>query len=103
MSGVVINHVTKSFENENEPSGYKFVLKDVNLSIRQNEFICILGKTDCYHFCTNGSHCAGEAGIMTIGIGLSKESLAHTVNEYIEVQQLTKAIEAYCCVMSALL
>ena len=47
MSGVVINHVTKSFENENEPSGYKYVLKDVNLSIRQNEFICILGKSGC--------------------------------------------------------
>ncbi len=60
-------------------------------------------KTDCYHFCTNGSHYAGEAGIMTIGIGPSKENLAHTVNEYIEVEQLTKAVEAYCCVMSALL
>lgn len=60
-------------------------------------------KTDYYHFCTNGSHYAGEAGIMTIGIGPSKENLAHTVNEYIEVEQLTKAVEAYCCVMSALM
>lgn len=56
-----------------------------------------------YNFCTNGSHYAGEAGIMTIGLGPSVENLAHTINEYIEVEQLTKSVEAYTCVMSALL
>ena len=43
-----------------------------------------------YNFCTNGSHYAGEAGIKTFGLGPSKENLAHTVNEYIEIDQLTK-------------
>ncbi|MBU5421041.1 peptidase dimerization domain-containing protein, partial [Acetanaerobacterium sp. MSJ-12] len=40
-----------------------------------------------YNFCTNGSHYAGEANIKTLGIGPSKENLAHTVNEYIEIEQ----------------
>lgn len=56
-----------------------------------------------YNFCTNGSHYAGEAGIKTFGLGPSRENLAHTVNEYIEVEQLTKVTECYYSVMEALL
>ena len=56
-----------------------------------------------YNFCTNGSHYAGEAGIKTLGIGPSKESLAHTVNEYVEISQLYKVTEAYYGTMKALL
>lgn len=56
-----------------------------------------------YNFCTNGSHYAGEAGIKTFGLGPSRENLAHTVNEYIEVEQLTKVTECYYGVMEALL
>ena len=56
-----------------------------------------------YQFCTNGSHYAGEAGIRTIGLGPSRENLAHTVNESIEIDQLFKATEAYGAVMQALL
>ena len=56
-----------------------------------------------YNFCTNGSHYAGEAGIKTIGMGPSKENLAHTINEYIEIQQLTKVTENYYGIMKALL
>ncbi|WP_196598803.1 YgeY family selenium metabolism-linked hydrolase [Pectinatus frisingensis] len=56
-----------------------------------------------YNFCTNGSHYAGEAGIKTVGMGPSKENIAHTVNEYIEIEQLTKAVECYQAVMKALL
>lgn len=56
-----------------------------------------------YNFCTNGSHYAGEAGIKTLGIGPSKENLAHTINEYIEIDQLTKVTECYYGVMEALL
>ena len=48
-----------------------------------------------YSFCTNGSHYAGEAGIQTIGFGPSRENLAHTIDEYIEVDQLLKATEGY--------
>ena len=56
-----------------------------------------------YNFCTNGSHYAGEAGIKTFGLGPSQENLAHTVNEYIEIDQLTKVTDCYYDVMKALL
>lgn len=56
-----------------------------------------------YSFCTNGSHYAGEAGIRTVGMGPSRENLAHTDDEYIEVEQLTKAGESYYAIMKALL
>ncbi|MGO5053062.1 YgeY family selenium metabolism-linked hydrolase [Lachnospiraceae bacterium LCP25S3_G4] len=56
-----------------------------------------------YDFCTNGSHYAGEAGIKTLGIGPSKETLAHKINEYIEIDQLLKATQCYYGTMKALL
>lgn len=56
-----------------------------------------------YNFCTNGSHYAGEAGIKTFGLGPSRENLAHTLNEYIEIDQLVKVTECYYGVMEALL
>ncbi len=56
-----------------------------------------------YNFCTNGSHYAGEAGIPTLGLGPSREDLAHTVDEYIELDQLYKVTECYYAVMRALL
>lgn len=48
-----------------------------------------------YSFCTNGSHYAGEAGIPTIGFGPSWENLAHTIDEYIEVENLYIGMNAY--------
>lgn len=48
-----------------------------------------------YSFCTNGSHYAGEKGIKTIGFGPSKENLAHTIDEYIEQEQLFIGAEGY--------
>lgn len=60
--------------------------------------LCSVGlqpKITQYSFCTNGSHYAGEAGIKTIGFGPSKENLAHTVDEYIEVEQLLQATKGY--------
>lgn len=56
-----------------------------------------------YNFCTNGSHYAGEANIPTIGMGPSVESLAHTIDEYIEIDQLLKVTECYYGIMEALL
>lgn len=56
-----------------------------------------------YNFCTNGSHYAGEAGIKTFGLGPSQENLAHTIDEHIEIEQLTKVTDAYYAVMKALL
>lgn len=56
-----------------------------------------------YNFCTNGSHYAGEAHIKTLGMGPSRENLAHTVDEFIELDQLTKAVGCYEALMKALL
>lgn len=56
-----------------------------------------------YNFCTNGSHYAGEAGIRTIGMGPSLESLAHTIDEYVSLDQLTGVTERYIGILRALL
>lgn len=53
-----------------------------------------------YSFCTNGSHYAGEAGIKTIGFGPSRENLAHTIDEYIETEQLVKSAQGYYGIIS---
>ena len=55
-----------------------------------------------YSFCTNGSHYAGEKGIATIGYGPSYENLAHTVDEYIDLEQLTGAVDGYQAIIQAL-
>lgn len=56
-----------------------------------------------YSFCTNGSHYAGEAGIKTIGFGPSKENLAHIIDEYIEIDELLKAVKGYYAIAKAML
>lgn len=56
-----------------------------------------------YSFCTNGSHYAGEAGIQTIGFGPSRENLAHTIDEHIEVEQLLGATRGYYAIIQSLL
>lgn len=48
-----------------------------------------------YSFCTNGSQSAGARGIPTLGFGPSRENLAHSVDEYIEVAQLLGAYNGY--------
>ncbi|UIJ38635.1 YgeY family selenium metabolism-linked hydrolase [Desulfobaculum bizertense] len=60
-------------------------------------------KIDHYAFCTNGSHYAGEAGIKTFGFGPSLETLAHTDDEYIELDQLYKAVAGYTAISTSLL
>ncbi len=59
--------------------------------------------TTHYSFCTNGSHYAGEAKIQTLGFGPSPENLAHTIDEYIEVEQLLGATRGYYAIIDALL
>ena len=56
-----------------------------------------------YSFCTNGSHYAGEAKIKTIGFGPSRENLAHIIDEYIEIEQLVKAMNGYYGIAKMLL
>ena len=54
-----------------------------------------------YSFCTNGSHYAGEAGIPTVGFGPSTERLAHTIDEYIEIDQLVGAAKGFYGIMQS--
>ncbi len=56
-----------------------------------------------YDFCTNGSYYAGEKGVKTIGLGPSKENLAHTIDEYIEINQLIGAANSYNSILKALM
>ncbi len=56
-----------------------------------------------YSFCTNGSHYAGEKGIKTLGFGPSLESLAHTVDEYVLIDQLNGSADGYMKLIDALL
>lgn len=58
---------------------------------------------DYWPFCTNGSHYAGEKHINTIGFGPSQETLAHTIDEYIEEEQLIKATQGYIGICNAFL
>ncbi|MBE6066038.1 YgeY family selenium metabolism-linked hydrolase [Clostridium cochlearium] len=60
-------------------------------------------KISQYSFCTNGSHYAGEAGIKTLGFGPSNETLAHTIDEYIEIKELVKATKGYEAIIEGLL
>ena len=56
-----------------------------------------------YNFCTNGSHYAGEENIPTLGFGPSRESLAHTTDEYIELSELQAAARGYLAIMECFL
>jgi putative selenium metabolism hydrolase len=56
-----------------------------------------------YQFCTNAAYSAGAAGVPTIGFGPSSESLAHMVDEYIEIDQLVSACHGYRAIGEALL
>ncbi len=63
----------------------------------------IASKISHYAFCTNGSHYAGEKSIPTLGFGPSLENLAHTIDEYIELEQLQKGTSGYRVILKALL
>ena len=55
-----------------------------------------------FDFCTNGSASCGEAGIPTVGFGPSLETLAHVVDEYIEIDQLTRACRGFAGILGQL-
>ena len=56
-----------------------------------------------YNFCTNAAYSVGQAGIPTIGFGPSPEELAHIVDEYVEVQQLTQTADGYAGIILGVL
>src|SRR5690606_28505152 len=53
------------------------------------------GELGAYSFCTNGSGSAGVLGIPTIGYGPGRESEAHIVDEWLELDQLYSATAGY--------
>lgn len=55
-----------------------------------------------YAFCTNASSFCGELGIPTVGFGPSRENLAHTADEYIEISQLERACRGFQGILRAL-
>jgi acetylornithine deacetylase/succinyl-diaminopimelate desuccinylase-like protein len=54
-----------------------------------------------YSFCTNGSHYAGEAGIKPSASDL-REKTWHTIDEYIEIDQLTGSASGYYSIIQTL-
>lgn len=48
-----------------------------------------------YSFCTNGSYSLGRKGIPTLGYGPGYEHVAHTTDEYLELDQLFGAVTGY--------
>jgi len=48
-----------------------------------------------YQFCTDGSESAGKRHIPTIGIGPGKASMAHVVNECVELEKVFLAADIY--------
>ena len=60
-------------------------------------------ETSTYGFCTNGSLTAGLRGVTTIGYGIGREEVAHTVDEYIEIDKLHKGTAGYTAVVASLL
>ncbi len=62
----------------------------------------IRARLRCYDFCTNGSGSAGREGIPTIGFGPGEESLAHIRDEYVETEELYRALEGYRAIAEGL-
>jgi putative selenium metabolism hydrolase len=55
-----------------------------------------------YHFCTNAAYSIGEAGVPTIGFGPSNEAVAHTADEFVEIDELIEAAHGYKAIFRGL-
>ena len=61
-------------------------------AVKNNRISIVMGY---WGFCTNGVESMGNRKINTIGFGPGNEELAHTTDEYVEVQQLYDAYNVY--------
>ncbi|MGN7359825.1 YgeY family selenium metabolism-linked hydrolase [Paenibacillus sp. SAF-054] len=73
----------------------------VNVALKALHGQGIPAKIGSYQYCTSGSYSAGIANIPTIGFGPSEEQQAHTVDEYIEIEQLAKSAQGYYALAKA--
>ena len=72
---------------------------------------CVAGLRDAglnaekstYGFCTNGSLTAGLRGVTTVGYGIGREEVAHTVDEFVELDKLYAGTLGYQQVVGSLL
>jgi acetylornithine deacetylase/succinyl-diaminopimelate desuccinylase-like protein len=87
------------------PAAWKIRPSDpiVQTAVRALQSAGLDGELSTYRFCTNGSYSAGVAGIPTLGFGPSHEHLAHVVDEYIEIDQLIRAMAGYRALIDAFL
>ncbi|NWF70012.1 MAG: YgeY family selenium metabolism-linked hydrolase [Chloroflexi bacterium] len=56
-----------------------------------------------YSFCTNAAASAGMYGIPTVGFGPSQETMAHIIDEYVEIAHLSAAARGYSGIIYSVL
>jgi len=56
-----------------------------------------------YGFCTNGSLTAGIKNIPTVGFGIAREQEAHTVDEWVSIENLFRGTRGYAALAQHLL
>ncbi|MEJ8553047.1 YgeY family selenium metabolism-linked hydrolase [Tepidibacter sp. Z1-5] len=102
--GVEKCYTGETIEGERFFPGWLYDEKDefVQIAYKGLKEVGLEPEVTQYSFCTNGSHYAGEKGIKTIGFGPSQENLAHTIDEYIEEEQLFNGALGYYGILKSL-
>jgi acetylornithine deacetylase/succinyl-diaminopimelate desuccinylase-like protein len=75
----------------------------VKSAARAIEELGIPCRKTAYRFCTNAAETAGVRGIPTIGFGPSTEEQAHVVDEWVAIEQLTRAAAGYRAIAESFL
>ena len=68
------------------------LVNSLTQAVKKNQIVANLSY---WPFCTNGVESMGNRKINTIGFGPGNEELAHTTDEYVEIDHLHKACEVY--------
>ncbi len=100
-----VTYTGKKFKSQKFFPGWKYnanekFVKYILQNLKNNNLNTDI---DYYSFCTNGSQSAGIKGIPTLGYGPSQEGLAHTVDEYIEINQIDKVYQGYISIIESFL
>lgn len=68
------------------------LVNSLTQAVKKNQIVVNLSY---WPFCTNGVESMGNRKINTIGFGPGNEELAHTTDEYVEIDHLHKACKVY--------